>query len=444
MRTHWFAIWAASAFALVVATPVAAAPCAGFVDVDDSNSFCIHIEWLKNRAITLGCTATQYCPTAYVRRDQMAAFLYRLGVQNAFLQGGNAFGTTAVMGTNDNRAVQINAAGDRALSLVPVANSDYGPSVNIVGGHASNSAAITCAGICLPTPEPAVGAVVGGGGYGGNPNRATDSFAVVAGGWGNRAGNDDADQLNANGATVSGGELNVASGRRSVVGGGLQNVASGQHATVPGGRANVAQGAYSFAAGYRSYAQQDGCFVWGDATDPPSGQVEIFGCQPNRFMARATGGVIFQTAYGFPSPQGAVLGSGDSSWSALSDRSTKENWRDVDGRVVLDKLAAMPIGEWNYRVQSDAIRHMGPSAQDFRAAFGLGRDDRTIATIDADGVALAAIQGLNRKLEREVENLAARNAELEAALAKLDARLQAFETSRPADVVSSTKERSWP
>jgi trimeric autotransporter adhesin len=38
-------------------------------------------------------------------------------------------------------------------------------------------------------------------------------------------------------------------------------------------------------------------------------------------------------------------------------------------------------------------------AQDFHAAFGVGPDERHITTVDADGVALAAIQGLNRKLE---------------------------------------------
>ena len=55
--------------------PVLGAPCAGFTDVDDSSSFCVNVEWIKNRGITLGCTATQYCPHDYVTRLQMAAFL---------------------------------------------------------------------------------------------------------------------------------------------------------------------------------------------------------------------------------------------------------------------------------------------------------------------------------------------------------------------------------
>ena len=57
-----------------------AAPCSGFIDVDDTSVFCPNVDWLKNRAITLGCTSTtQYCPTALVTRLAMAAFMNRLG-----------------------------------------------------------------------------------------------------------------------------------------------------------------------------------------------------------------------------------------------------------------------------------------------------------------------------------------------------------------------------
>ena len=158
MRRHRFAASLLGALALTAAPAVFAAPCAGFTDVQDSSGFCIHIEWLKNRAITLGCTATQYCPSDFVRRDQMAAFLYRLGVQNAFLQGGNAFGTTATLGTTDNRALQLNVNGSRAMLIAPSSSPSSGASPNLVGGDSANQAAITCAGICLPTPEPVVGA----------------------------------------------------------------------------------------------------------------------------------------------------------------------------------------------------------------------------------------------------------------------------------------------
>jgi len=38
-------------------------------------------------------------------------------------------------------------------------------------------------------------------------------------------------------------------------------------------------------------------------------------------------------------------------------------------------------------------------AQDFSSAFALGQDDKHISVVDEGGVALAAIQGLNEKLE---------------------------------------------
>ncbi len=66
----------------IAATPAAlAAPCAGFTDVDTTSAFCPNVDWLKNRAVTLGCTsATLYCPGDLVSRLSMAAFMNRLGV----------------------------------------------------------------------------------------------------------------------------------------------------------------------------------------------------------------------------------------------------------------------------------------------------------------------------------------------------------------------------
>ncbi|HVF63173.1 MAG TPA: hypothetical protein VNE58_04170 [Casimicrobiaceae bacterium] len=57
----------------------AAPPCAGFGDVDALSIFCPNIEWIKNRNVTLGCGVGIYCPTASVTREQMAAFMNRLG-----------------------------------------------------------------------------------------------------------------------------------------------------------------------------------------------------------------------------------------------------------------------------------------------------------------------------------------------------------------------------
>ena len=67
----------------------------------------------------------------------------------------------------------------------------------------------------------------------------------------------------------------------------------------------------------------------------------------------------------------------------------------------------MPISTWNYKAQTDSVRHMGPMAQDFHAAFGLGVSDKLIDTIDPDGVALAAIQGLKQEKDAEIQVLRA-------------------------------------
>jgi len=48
-------------------------------------------------------------------------------------------------------------------------------------------------------------------------------------------------------------------------------------------------------------------------------------------------------------------------------------------------VSQIPLTEWNLKTQDPSIRHLGPMAQDFRAAFGLGEDERHINTVDSDG-----------------------------------------------------------
>ena len=71
----------------------------------------------------------------------------------------------------------------------------------------------------------------------------------------------------------------------------------------------------------------------------------------------------------------------------------------VDGFAVLESLAALPISTWNYKSEPPTVRHLGPMAQDFMAAFGLGDDDRKINMVDANGVVMVAIQALHRRLQ---------------------------------------------
>jgi hypothetical protein len=109
-----------------------------------------------------------------------------------------------------------------------------------------------------------------------------------------------------------------------------------------------------------------------------------------------------------------------------SDVNAKENFAKVDGASVLDKIAALPISSWNYRTEADSVRHIGPMAQDFFAAFGLGTDNKHIAALDTNGVTLAAIQELirlNQTQQAEINALRAKNAELEARLERLEKAL---------------------
>jgi len=48
---------------------------------------------------------------------------------------------------------------------------------------------------------------------------------------------------------------------------------------------------------------------------------------------------------------------------------------------------------------------MGPMAEEFADAFELGPDDEHIVNVDADGVALAAIQGLSESVEEKNERI---------------------------------------
>ena len=129
-------------------------------------------------------------------------------------------------------------------------------------------------------------------------------------------------------------------------------------------------------------------------------------------MVRAAGGVGFYT--NAATTTGAEMAPGGGSWAALSDANMKENFREVSGEEVLAKLAAIPIREWNYTSQDPAIRHLGPTAQDFRAAFGLGDFPLRINTTDADGVALAGVQALEARTRATDQRLARESGELAA------------------------------
>ena len=109
--------------------------------------------------------------------------------------------------------------------------------------------------------------------------------------------------------------------------------------------------------------------------------------------------------------------------SGVSDAAQKENRDPVDPRNVLDRLLEIPIETWNYIAEPDAIRHMGPMAQDFFEAYGLGADDR-LSAIDVQGVALASIQALHEIVQEKDAQII----ELEARLTALEGNLVAEDT----------------
>lgn len=257
---------------------------------------------------------------------------------------------------------------------------------------------------------------------GGSGNTAKGFYTTVGGGLNNTASAED--------ATVGGGYGNTAGSNGATVGGGRNNTASGDAATVPGGLDNVADGVYSLAAGRKAKTDgNDGAFVWGDSSDQ---RVKAGGA--DEFKVQAGGGAVVYSQSNLDT--GAVLSSGSGSWSSLSTRTAKTNVDPVDPVETLAKVEQLDVSRWEYDSEEDA-EHMGPMAEEFYDAFGLGVDEKHITGVDADGVALAAIQGLSQKLADAHEEIAQQDerldehtdhiAELETDLAEKDERIDDLE-----------------
>jgi hypothetical protein len=219
-------------------------------------------------------------------------------------------------------------------------------------------------------------------------------------------------------ATVGGGGFNIIEPNTfcSTIGGGDGNTIqpNAKYAAIPGGYQNTATN-YAFAAGDQAQAIHTGAFVWADSTP-----VAFSSTTTNEFAVRASGGARFVTG----NPGLTVFGPVTAmAFNTSSDRNLKEHLGAVKPREVLDQVASLPIWRWNFKADA-GTPHIGPTAQDFYAAFSVGSDDRHIATVDADGVALAAIQGLNQKLEET----RADNAALAKALTARDAQVQALQS----------------
>ena len=216
-------------------------------------------------------------------------------------------------------------------------------------------------------------------------------------------------------ATIGGGWRNSASGNSATISGGRSNTASGVRSFVGGGEQNSAAGAYSFAAGRRAKAEADGVFVWADNHD-----ADFVVDSPDQFAVRAAGGVKFTSAT-FGLNQTVSWVPGGATWSFTSDANTKERFRALDSRDVLKRVASMPVTEWNYKGFEQ--RHIGPTAQDWHAAFPLNDSDTTINTADLHGVSLAAIKGLVEELKERDKAIEEMQSELKALREKVDSAL---------------------
>jgi hypothetical protein len=155
---------------------------------------------------------------------------------------------------------------------------------------------------------------------------------------------------------------------------------------------NAANGMGSFAAGSQAKARHNGAFVWSDN----AGMAPVQSTAAYQFVARASGGFYLFTNAAETS--GVKLTPGAGTWASQSDRTMKTGVVALDDAAILAKVAALPVSEWSYTSER-GVRHIGPMAQDFYAAFKVGEDDRHITTIDEDGVALAAVKAVHAEIE---------------------------------------------
>ncbi len=389
----------------------------------------------------ISTVATGTAPLSVASTTQVAnlnASLLAGKAASAFASiGANAFtGTQAITGD-----VSLTGSINSALVLHGnVTDPATGfTSSNVIGGWSGNTVTIG-----------ATGAMIGGGGLSGNVNSVTADFGTVSGGAVNTA---------AYGATVSGGTSNAATGELSVVAGGGGNTASGEYAMASGGSQNIASGQFSIVAGFSNTVGRTAATVAGgsenianspysmvagglantangynsfaagedaDATDDGS----FVWCQQNSSSCKSAGANSFTVSvngpiyfYDGPNSQGCYLSTGSGSWTCSSDRNLKHNIVAIDSRSVLDRVAQMPISQWSMKADSAGRKHIGPMAQDFYAAFGLGDTDRYIAQGDAQGVALASIQGLYQMMHEKDEQIR----QLEAQLQAVEERMARFE-----------------
>lgn len=244
-------------------------------------------------------------------------------------------------------------------------------------------------------------------------------------------------------AGFSSGASNVCSGFACTAIG--YTVRAGGQGSVALGYRTTANNDYAVALGYRaSNNTHTGTMVMGDesTTDSVRNQAD------NEFRIRYNGGIRLRVS---TAANGNTPGAGGNvgcdltvavpSWTCASSRTLKENYLDVDGEEVLWRLRSLPVTTWSMIGADPHVRHLGPVAEDFYRAFGLGLGETAIGLGDIDGVNIAAAKALEARTTRLQTQLDERTAQvtslqtqLEAAnrrLEEMDARLRALETAKP-------------
>lgn len=249
------------------------------------------------------------------------------------------------------------------------------------------------------------------------------------------------DGANIGNGSVALGEDNRASAANATAFG-LRCTAA-QQSSFAIGEQNTASGAASVAMGYHAHTNaRQGSFVFADRSSVDtlragvnhssnwrvSGGFRIF------TASNLSTGVTIQSGASvsnwgqsnavISTSTGAMLTTGGV-WQNASDINRKHAIEPVATEAVLNKLRELPISSWGYNNEAAGIRHIGPMAQDFYAAFGLGNDDKSIGTVDADGIALAGIQALEKRSRDQataIEKLSEENAQLRNRLDALEQR----------------------
>lgn len=233
---------------------------------------------------------------------------------------------------------------------------------------------------------------------------------------------------------------NVRASASHAVAFGLRSTAA-QQSSFAAGEDNTASGAASVALGYHAHTNaRQGSFVFSDRSSVDtlragvnhsanwrvSGGFRIFTASNLSTGVTIQSGASVsnwgQSSAVISTSTGALLTTGGV-WQNASDVNRKHLFAAVEGEDVLLKLRNLPITTWSYKVEGDEVRHMGPTAQDFYSVFRLGQDEKSIGTVDADGVSLAGVKALETRTRLQsdrIDQLERENADLRARLDRLE------------------------